>query len=148
MRVTDFLHKINQPSAGRMRVGLIGFGKTNRAVYGRIDRNEYDITVRCNRPCGIPVGTRAIFGDGYLDGIDEDVIFRSPGFRPDLPSLCAAAERGAVLTSEMELFLSLHPCPTYAVTGSDGKTTTSTLTSGPTIYSSIITPPRRPFAAL
>jgi len=56
------------------------------------------------------------------------VIFRSPGIRGDLPEICAAMENGAVLSSEMELFLSLCPCPVLAVTGSDGKTTSTTLT--------------------
>ena len=66
---------------------------------------------------------------GYLDGIDEDIVFRSPGIRPDVEGLRLARERGSLVTSEMELFLSAHPCPVFAITGSDGKTTTTTLTS-------------------
>lgn len=74
------------------------------------------------------LGVRLITGEGYLDDIDEDVIFRSPGVRPDLPPLCEAVARGAILTSEMELFLELTPATVLGITGSDGKTTTTTLT--------------------
>ena len=77
----------------------------------------------------ISLGAQLITGENYLDGIDEDLVFRSPGIRPDLPPLNEARKRGSVITSEMELFLSYHPCPVYAITGSDGKTTTTTLTS-------------------
>lgn len=75
------------------------------------------------------IGAELITGDDYLEGIDEELVFRSPGIRPDLPELAAAVSRGSRLTSEMEMFLSLEPCPVYAITGSDGKTTTTTLTS-------------------
>ena len=77
----------------------------------------------------LSLGARLVTGEGYLDGIEEDIVFRSPGIRPDLPPLEEARARGSVITSEMELFLSAHPCPIFAVTGSDGKTTTTTLVS-------------------
>ena len=73
-------------------------------------------------------GVELVLGDGYLDDIREAVIFRTPGLRPDHPSLMSAVERGAILTSEMELFLELTPARTIGITGSDGKTTTTTLT--------------------
>jgi len=75
------------------------------------------------------LGAELITGEDYLKNIDEDLVFRSPGIRPDLPELLEAVERGSKLTSEMEMFLSLEPCPVYAITGSDGKTTTTTITS-------------------
>ena len=77
----------------------------------------------------LAMGAELITGEDYLADIAEDVVFRSPGIRPDLPELNQARERGSVITSEMELFLAAHPCPVYAITGSDGKTTTTTLTS-------------------
>lgn len=70
---------------------------------------------------------RLLCGEQYLDDLTEDYIFRSPGFRPDLPALCEAAARGSRITSEMELFLENRPCPAIGVTGSDGKSTTTTL---------------------
>ena len=72
-------------------------------------------------------GCRLRLGPDYLKDLTEDVIFRTPGMRPDLPELTAAVERGSVLTSEMEVFVSVCPCPIIAVTGSDGKTTTTTI---------------------
>ena len=66
-------------------------------------------------------------GEKYLDDLTEDVIFRTPGMRPDLPQLTAAVARGSALTSEMEVFFEVCPCPKIAVTGSDGKTTTTTI---------------------
>lgn len=75
------------------------------------------------------LGATLLTGETYLDNIREDIVFRSPGFRPDLPELKDAVAHGSKLTSEMEMFLSLEPCPVYAITGSDGKTTTTTITS-------------------
>ena len=58
-----------------------------------------------------------------------DFVFRSPGFRHDLAEISAAVKNGAVLSSEMELFFELTPATIIGITGSDGKTTTTTLTS-------------------
>ena len=63
-----------------------------------------------------------------FEGIEGDLIFRSPGIRPDVDGIRAALSRGAELISEIELFLRLTPAHTYALTGSDGKTTSTTLT--------------------
>ena len=63
----------------------------------------------------------------YLKDLDADVIFRTPGLRPDVPEIAACVDRGAVLTSEMEVFFEVCPCTIIAVTGSDGKTTTTTI---------------------
>ena len=63
------------------------------------------------------------FGDDLLDGFDY--IFRTPGLLPTDPALVKAKARGAVVTSEMEIFFRLCPCRTIGITGSDGKTTSS-----------------------
>ena len=73
-------------------------------------------------------GVRLVLGERYLDGIDGEVIFRSPGIRPDAGSIGEAVSAGALLCSEMELFLALTRARVIAITGSDGKTTTTTLT--------------------
>ena len=73
------------------------------------------------------LGAELCLGEGYLDRLKHDIIFRTPGMRPDLPQLIEAVERGAILTSEMEVFFEVCPCPIIAVTGSDGKTTTTTI---------------------
>ncbi len=74
-------------------------------------------------------GARLRLGEGYLDNLTEDIIFRTPGLHPFTPQLKNAVEHGSILTSEMEAFFAVCPCRTIAVTGSDGKTTTSTLIS-------------------
>ena len=67
-------------------------------------------------------------GADYLkDAKDYDVVFKSPGIRFDAPGLPEAVSSGTKVTSEMEAFVNLCPCKIYAVTGSDGKTTTTTL---------------------
>ncbi|MEI6131933.1 MAG: UDP-N-acetylmuramoyl-L-alanine--D-glutamate ligase [Bacillota bacterium] len=69
------------------------------------------------------------FGDNYLNYLNQgfDYIFRSPGIRPDLPQIIEAVANGTILTSEMETFFELCPAQIFGVTGSDGKTTTTTL---------------------
>lgn len=66
-------------------------------------------------------------GEDYLNYLTGDIIFRTPGLRYDVPELDAARSRGAVVTSEMEVFCEICPSHKIAVTGSDGKTTTTTL---------------------
>ncbi len=79
----------------------------------------------CRWLAGLGVQTK--LGPDYMEGLEGEVIFRSPGVRPDGPGLEAAQARGGRITSEMEVFFAVCPCPIIAVTGSDGKTTTTTL---------------------
>ncbi len=72
-------------------------------------------------------GAELCLGDGYLDDLEVDIIFRTPGMSFNLPELEAARKRGIAVTSEMEVFFDLCPATLFAVTGSDGKTTTTTL---------------------
>lgn len=73
------------------------------------------------------LGVRLSLGGGYLSHLDEEIIFRTPGMKYNMPELIAARTRGAAVTSEIELFFDLCPCKIFAVTGSDGKTTTTTI---------------------
>ena len=79
------------------------------------------------------LGVSLICGEGYLDGLkslsepEKTLIFRSPGMRPDIDEIAVAVRAGATLTSEMELFFRITKANIVAVTGSDGKTTTTTL---------------------
>lgn len=71
---------------------------------------------------------RYCLGENYLKHLNGfDLIFRTPGMRYDLPELVKAKENGAEITSEMEVFFDLCPAEIFAVTGSDGKSTTTTL---------------------
>lgn len=75
-------------------------------------------------------GAKFSLGENYLEAIySHDIIFRTPGMYYNNPALVKAREMGIVVTSEMEVFFDLCPCKIYAVTGSDGKTTTTTLIS-------------------
>ncbi|MBE5040402.1 UDP-N-acetylmuramoyl-L-alanine--D-glutamate ligase [Ructibacterium gallinarum] len=75
------------------------------------------------------VGVKLVLGEHYLDCVSDsaEIVFKTPGVRYDVPALLKAAECGAEITSEMELFFSLCPAKKIAVTGSDGKTTTTSL---------------------
>ena len=76
------------------------------------------------------LGAEFDLGDGYLEHLTNyDVVFRTPGMYFNNPALTAARKQGVIITSEMETFFDLCPCRIYGVTGSDGKTTTTTLIS-------------------
>ena len=72
-------------------------------------------------------GATLSLGEDYLKKLEVDVIFRTPGMSFNLPELIEARRRGIAVTSEMEVFFDLCPAKIFAVTGSDGKTTTTTL---------------------
>lgn len=117
-------------------VAVIGIGVSNRPLIELLAARGISVTARDRQQRQAlgdyaarleGMGCRLCLGEGYLDGLDEDVVFRTPGMRPDVPELAAAVERGSMLTSEMEVFFEVCPCPIIAVTGSDGKTTTTTI---------------------
>ena len=72
-------------------------------------------------------GAELRLGDGYLENLEVDIIFRTPGMNWNLPELDSARKKGIAVTSEMEVFFDLCPATIFAITGSDGKTTTTTL---------------------
>lgn len=118
-------------------VGFLGVGRSNMPLIRLLAKKNVSVTVRDKKTRAAladyeeelsSLGARLISGSEYLDGVDEhDVIYKTPAIRPDLPELSEYVAKGGVLTSEMELFFSLCPCKIFAVTGSDGKTTTTTL---------------------
>ncbi len=107
------------------RVAVLGMGVSNEPLVSLLLSRDLDVTVRDQRELPEIPGAKCVFGPGYLRDLTEDVVFRTPGLRPDRIPL----KPGAELTSEMEAFFRLCPCPIYAVTGSDGKTTTTTILS-------------------
>ena len=105
------------------RIAVLGYGISNRPLAELLTKAGLSVTVRDRSALPEIPGARCVSGEGYLDELTEDVIFRTPGLRPDrIPG-----KPGAVVTSEMEAFFRVCPCPILAVTGSDGKTTTTTL---------------------
>lgn len=76
-------------------------------------------------------GAQLHLGESYLQGLDRaELILRTPGMKPYLPEFEAARAAGIPVTSEMELFFELCSAPIYGVTGSDGKTTTTSVIAG------------------
>ena len=122
------------------RVAVIGLGVSNRPLVDSLldaglpvmvcdkrRREEFNGLVETLERRGMS----AVLGPEYLDHLEgADVIFRTPGLRPDAPQIARAVAAGAQLTSEMEAFLDLCPCRIIAVTGSDGKTTTTSIIAG------------------
>ena len=120
------------------RVCFVGIGTSNLplielfskkgAVVSACDRQSYEALGE-NAKRAEKAGATLILGDDYLDNIDTDILFRSPGTPFYKPELEALKKKGVVVTSEMEVFFDLCPCKIIAVTGSDGKTTTTTIIS-------------------
>lgn len=136
-RMTDIFNNIADK-----KVCVLGMGISNRPlikflytkgarkiwVLDKSDSEETKAKAEALREEG--VNFTSCFGEHYLDVLRTekfDIVFKTPVVRYDLPELVYAGEQGAVITSEMEVFLNLCPAKIYAVTGSDGKTTTTTL---------------------
>ena len=120
------------------RIAVLGLGVSNRPLvrllleFGcdvlgcdRTPREKLDAEVLQLEEMGCKLSV----GDSYLDGVEADILFRTPGMHPGHPAIEALRSRGARVTSEMEAFFEVCPCTLLAVTGSDGKTTTTTLVS-------------------
>ena len=120
------------------RIAVIGVGVSNTPLINLLLSCGCNVTVCDKRSLGemgmealdlINRGAKLKLGEDYLEDLDHDIIFRTPGLMPFDPHLEAAKARGSLITSEMEVFFALCPCKTIAVTGSDGKTTTTTIIS-------------------
>lgn len=118
------------------RVAVLGIGVSNRPLIRMLLEYGAEVTACDKTPrekldeevlALERLGARLHVGEDYLEGLEADVVFRTPGMRPDLPQIRRLTEGGAQLTSEMEAFFEVCPCTRIAVTGSDGKTTTTTL---------------------
>ena len=75
-------------------------------------------------------GVNLVLGEGYLDKLTGyEVVFKTPSMRIDSEALVRVKEEGAYITSEMEEFVRYCRGKIYGITGSDGKTTTTTIVS-------------------
>lgn len=119
-------------------VAVVGLGVSNLPFAETLLRRGCRVTARDRRSAEelgedgemlALLGAELRLGEDYLEGLSEDVIFRTPGLLPFEEHLAAARERGSVISSEMEAFFEVCPCRIIAVTGSDGKTTTTTIIS-------------------
>ena len=118
------------------KITVIGIGISNKPLIRLLLDGGCDVTV-CDKKSREELGNIATeyegygaklcLGEDYLDNIDADIIFRTPGLKPNTPQLVEARARNIEITSEMEVFFDLCPCRIIGVTGSDGKTTTTAL---------------------
>ena len=115
-------------------VGVIGVGVSNRPLIEKLLERGIDVTARDKKEdlgelgqALTAQGCKLRLGSEYLADLHEDVIFRTPGLSPNTPELVNAVQRGIELSSEMELFFQTCPSRLIGVTGSDGKTTTTTI---------------------
>lgn len=119
------------------KIAIVGYGISNSALLEFLSTSEAKISLfdassniktdeiqskYQNKNIDFYFGTNYL---SYLNGFD--IIFRTPVMRPDIPEFIQEKIAGAIITSEIELFFELCPCEIIAVTGSDGKTTTTTL---------------------
>ncbi len=131
MTLDEFIASIRDKS-----IAVIGIGVSNSPLVELLLRHGCHVTA-CDRHSLAEMGEEGELLESlgaefhleqdYLEGLDQDIIFRTPGLLPFERHLEAAKKRGSIITSEMEVFFELCPCRTIAVTGSDGKTTTSTI---------------------
>ena len=129
MTLGEYLHTLK----GR-RVAVIGIGVSNTPLIRLLLRADVEVIAcdRRERPALGPLadeleaqGCRLHLGKDYLERLQADVVFRTPELQPKY--LERLPEQGCVITSEMEAFFEVCPCKTIGITGSDGKTTTTTI---------------------
>lgn len=118
------------------RIAVIGAGVSNTPLIALLREAGLPVTVHDKKEADAlgerytelaALGVSFSLGQDYLDYLTEDIVFRTPGLHPAHPALTEVRARGGVVTSEMELFFAVCPCPIIGITGSDGKTTTTTL---------------------
>lgn len=135
--INEKLIEFNNYLRGR-KVAIIGLGVSNIPLIDYLYNLKSNVTVFDGREIDdidkivldkiVNYGMTFSFGKGYLEKlVGFDIIFRSPSCLPTVPELVAEAERGAIITTEIEMVLELCPGTVIGVTGSDGKTTTTTL---------------------
>ena len=120
--------KVTFVGIGTSNIPLIEMFAEKGAIVSACDRQTYE-KLGENAIRAEKAGAKLILGDDYLKNIDTDILFRSPGtpfYKEELEDL---KKKGVVVTSEMEVFFDLCPCKIIAITGSDGKTTTTTIIS-------------------
>ena len=117
-------------------IALIGLGVSHRPVAKLLAQKGMKVTIydkKSPEELGeaakelTAMGVAFVTGADYLQKLRGDVIFRTPGMYFNHPRLKELMKAGAAVTSELELFMQCCPCPIIGVTGSDGKTTTTSL---------------------
>lgn len=110
------------------KIAILGFGKEGQATFEYLTKKGVPVAaILDSKEIKDVSGVKVISGDSYLDNLDEyDLVFRSPGVPRMHPKLVAYKNQDAIF-SHTKLFFELCPCPIIAVTGTKGKTTTTSL---------------------
>ena len=120
------------------KVAIIGLGVSNlpllkymyekKAIVTVFDEKEKEEVPRKLLERLDKYEANSFFGKSCFENLKKfDIIFRSPSCLPTRKELVEEKERGAIITSEIEMLMKLCPCKIIGVTGSDGKTTTTSL---------------------
>ena len=120
------------------KIAVLGLGVSNRPLVRLLLKYGCQV-IGCDRTPREKLDTQVLeleklgcslrLGENYLDDVEAEFVFRTPGMHPANPAIERLRAAGAQITSEMEIFFEVCPCTILAVTGSDGKTTTTTLIS-------------------
>ncbi len=121
-----------------LKATLIGLGtRTNVALARFLVSRGALLTISDRKPADQLRQEIALLGDLPVrlslganrveDTVGADVVFVTPGAPRDLPAVVAAVEKGVPVSSEIELLFALCPAPIVGITGSSGKSTTTTL---------------------
>ena len=115
------------------KIAILGFGRSGQAAADFFCRCGAHVTVydegEVQAACRASFAARGVrFSIGaFPASFSEEILVRSPVLRPDLPPIARSVAAGALLTSEIQLFLAHCKGTVLGVTGSDGKTTTANL---------------------
>lgn len=129
-----------EKTLSNQKIAVIGLGVSNIPLIDYLFNNHADVSVfddREEEKLSKEViskiksyGFKQYLGAGNLENLQGfDLIFRSPSCLPTKPELVEETNRGAIVTTEIEQLMKLAPCKIIGITGSDGKTTTTTLTA-------------------
>ena len=118
------------------RIALIGMGRSHMPLIPLFTKYGVEV-IACDKRDEEALGEIAdkakadgaslSLGEHYLDDLDVDIALRTPGMRFYCDELNALRDKGVDIRSEMEIFFDICPCRIFAVTGSDGKTTTTSV---------------------
>lgn len=131
MCINDFYKKCSNK-----KIAFLGAGISNLPLIYKMLSYNIDVSVFDQKDPEenqalindlLAAGAKVKFGKECMENIEADIVFRSPGIDFFSNTITELVDKGCIVTSEMEIFMECCPATTIAITGSDGKTTTSTL---------------------
>ena len=132
--INEKLETFNNSLEGK-KIAIIGIGVSNLPLLDYFSDKKANITILDSKDLPEEVmGKINKYGynldlekDNMLRLVDYDIVFRSPSIMPNTEEMEKAKESGTIITSEIEMVLKLAPCKVIGITGTEGKTTTTSL---------------------